>query len=115
MPNSQSETLADPPPFRIGYRDTAGCKDTSKAELQLERLEQAIRNSKGFFALFFTASNTVGNAGYFRQTSICTALQRIACFCSKNLTDRRIDRRKMSNAESLDLQPSAADPFAFLR
>ena len=115
MPNSQSETLADPPPFRIGYRDTAGCKDTSKAELQLQRLEQAIRNSKGFFcALFHSVAQRCGRWA-FLESGICTALQRIACFCSKNLTDRRIDRRKMSNAESLDLQPSAADPFAFLR
>jgi hypothetical protein len=65
MHNSQSEILADLPALRIGYRDTAGSKDTSKAELQLSDLEQAIRNSKGFFALFFTASNTVANAGYF--------------------------------------------------
>jgi hypothetical protein len=35
MHNSQSEILADLPTFRIGYRDTAGSKDTSKAELQL--------------------------------------------------------------------------------
>ena len=52
MHNSQSEISADLPAFRIGYRDTAGSKDTSKAELQLQRLEQAIRNSKGFLRSF---------------------------------------------------------------
>jgi hypothetical protein len=58
MHNSQSEILADLRALRIGYRDTAGSKDTSKAELQLQRLEQAIRNSKGFFLRSFSQRRT---------------------------------------------------------
>jgi hypothetical protein len=63
MPNSQSEISADLSPFRIGYRDTAGFKATSKAELQLQRLEKAIRNSKLFLRAFSqrrTAWRTLG-------------------------------------------------------